>query len=163
MRGLNGGVSLLVYVVRDPRLSHSIRKNYELFYEIFCQKVPIFLVISGLENEEDMEGWSKRNERAYNEEKMTFDGATCITAIRGKRNIFTQEFEESQRVEGLVFDHCFKATWLPPLGGRTSWLGTLIVNNVNRIAQFLNFRPIVIARLIYEALRDLGEMNDEEA
>ena len=27
MRGLNGGVSLLVYVVRGPRLRHSIRKK----------------------------------------------------------------------------------------------------------------------------------------
>jgi predicted GTPase len=126
MRGLDGGVSLLVYVVRGPRLSPSIRKNYELFYEIFCQKkVTIVIVITGLENEEDMDDWWKKNETAYIEEKMTFAGAACITAIKGKRNMFAQEFEESQaKVEALVFDHCFKTTWLPPSGGWTSWLRT---------------------------------------
>ena len=163
MRGLNDGVSLLVYVVRGPRLSHSIRKNYELFYEIFCQKkVPIVLVVTGLENEEDMDSWWKRNEAAYGEEKMTFSDAACITAIKGKRDMFAQEFEESRvKVEGLIWDHCFETTWVPPAGA--SWLGTLIVNYLNKFSKLLNFRPIVIAKAIYDALMYLGDMNDWEA
>ena len=102
MRGLDDGVSLLVYVVRGPRFSDTIRKNYELFRDIFCQKkVPAGLVITGLEHEEDMDGWWKRNEMAYSEEVMTFAGVACVTAITGKHDMFAQEFEESrEKVEG---------------------------------------------------------------
>jgi len=165
MRGLDDGVSLLVYVVRGPRLSPSIRKNYELFYEIFCEeKVPIVIVITGLENEEDMEGWWKRNEAAYSEDQMTFAGAACITAIKGKNNVFAQEFKESgEKVEGLILDHCFKTTWLPPTGGWVSWLRTFLLNNVNRVAKLLSLRPIVMVKSIYDALMKVGDMEDMEA
>jgi len=167
MRRLENGVNLLVYVVRGPRLSHSIRKNYELFYEIFCQKkVPIVIVITGLENEEDaMDDWWMENKTAYSKENMTFAGAACITAIKGKRNMFAQEFEESQeKVERLILDHGFGTTWLPPppLGG-TSWLVTVLVNCMNRIAEFCKFRPIVISQFLYKLFKDLGDMDDYDA
>ena len=166
MCGLKDGINLLVYVVRGPRLSSSIRKNYELFYDIFCQKkVPIVVVITGLENEEDMDGWWEENQMAYSEENMTFAGAACITAIKGRRNMFAPEFGESQeKVERLILDHGFKTTWLPPppLGG-TSWLVTCIVNCFNKLAKFFNFRQLVFSPFLYKSLRNLGDMGDEDA
>ena len=165
MRGLDDGVSLLVYVVRGPRLSESIRKNYELFYEIFCQKkVPIVLVITGLENEDDMDGWWERNKEAYKDENMTFAGASCITAIKGKKDMFAEEFEESRgKVEELVWNHCRETTWLPPAGGKASWLGTLLVNHLNKIAELLHLQPIVIAKSVYHALISYGDLDEKQA
>ena len=166
MRGLDDGVSLLVYVVRGPRLSDSIRKNYELFYEIFCQrKVPIVLVITGLEHEEDMYGWWGRNEAAYRDEKMMFADVACVTATtKGKRNLFAKEYEESQKkVEELVLGQCFKTTWLPPRRGKASWLAALLVNHMNELAELLHLQPIVIAKSIYEALMSYGDMDKKQA
>ena len=165
MRGLDDGVSLLVYVVRGPRLSDSIRKNYELFYEIFCEKkVPIVLVITGLEHEEDMDGWWKRNEATYKDENMTFADASCITAIKGKKDIFAQEFEESRgKVEELIWNNCWETTWIPPAGGKASWLGTLLVNHLNRVAELLHLQPIVIAKSVYKALMSYGDLDEGQA
>ena len=164
MRGLDDGVSLLVYVVRGPRLSDSIRKNYELFYEIFCmKKVPIVLVITGLEHEEDMDGWWERNKAAYIDE-MTFADAACITAIRGKKDIFAEEFEESRcKVERLVWNNCFQTTWQPLAGGKASWLGTILVNHLNKVAEHLHLQPIVIAKSVYNALMSYGDLDEKQA
>ena len=165
MRGLDDGVGLLVYVVRGPRLSDSVRKNYELFYEIFCQrKVPIVLVITGLEHEEDMDGWWGRNEAAYRDEKMMFADVACITATKGKGNVFAKEYEESrEKVEKLILGQCLKTTWLPPGSGKASWLGALLVNHMNELAKLLHLQPIVIAKSIYEALMSYGDMDKKEA
>ncbi|EDR06314.1 uncharacterized protein LACBIDRAFT_329003 [Laccaria bicolor S238N-H82] len=165
MRGLDDGVSLLVYVVRGPRLKNSARKNYEMFYEIFCEKkVPIVLVITGLEHEDDMDEWWKRNEAAFSEEGMRFCGAACITATKGKRNLLAKEFEESrEKVEKLILDHCPETPWLPPTGGGASWHRRFLLNNVNRLAKPFHFKAKVFAKSIYQALRSYGEMDDEEA
>ena len=165
MRGLDDGVSLLVYVVKGPRLSESIRKNYELFYEIFCQKkVPIVLVVTGLENEEDMDSWWGKNEAAYTDENMMFVDVACITAIKGKKNVFEQEYEESRgKVEELILNNCFETTWRPSSGGKTSWLGTLLVNNMNKLAELLHFQPIVIAKTVYHALMSYGDLDEKQA
>ena len=165
MRGLDDGVSLLVYVVRGPRLKNSARKNYEMFFEFFCEKkVPIVLVITGLENEEDMDEWWKRNEAAFCEEGMTFSGAACITATRGKRNLLAKEFEESrEKVEKLILKYCPETPWLPPAGGGASWHRRFLLSNVNRLAKPLHFKVKVFATSIYQALRSYGEMDDDEA
>ncbi|KAF8963353.1 P-loop containing nucleoside triphosphate hydrolase protein [Flammula alnicola] len=48
----NGGVHLLIFVVRCGRLTENIQKNYELFYKGFCEtKVPIVVVVTGCEGE----------------------------------------------------------------------------------------------------------------
>jgi hypothetical protein len=124
MRGLDNGVSLLVYVVRGPHPTSSMRKNY-MIYEMFCEKkVPIVLVITGLEQEEDMDDWWKVNEAKFVKEGMTFSGAACITAIKGRNNMLAQEFEESrEKVEKLILDHCAETPWLPPPSKKTPWFG----------------------------------------
>ena len=165
MRGLDDGVSLLVYVVRGPRLKNSARKNYEMFYEIFCEKkVPIVLVITGLEHEEDMDDWWKRNEATFGEEKMWFSGAACITATKGRRNMLEKEYEESRvKVEKLILKYCAETPWLPPVGRGATWLGRFLVNNHNRLAKIFHFEVKVFATSIYQALKAYGGMDDKQA
>jgi GTP-binding protein EngB required for normal cell division len=164
MLGLDDGVSLLVYVMRGPRIKGPFRKNYKLFYEIFCRKkVPIVLVITGLEQEDDMDDWWKRNEAEFVKEGMAFSGAACITAIKGKNNTYAQEFEESrEKVEKLILGHCAQTPWIP-VGGKVAWLSTLLVNNWNKLAETLDFQPIVMAQTLYEALKFYGGIEDREA
>jgi len=165
MRSLDGGINLLVYVVRGPRIKSSIQKNYEMFYKIFCEKqVPIVLVITGLENEDDMDAWWDRNHGSFREQGMSFADAACITAIKGKRNAFVKEFEESRpKVEELISRHCSKTPWLPPAGPKASWLIAVLVKACNTFSTILPFKPIVIAKTVYEALKSFGDMGDEEA
>ena len=164
MLGLDDGVSLLVYVMRGPRLKRSFRKNYQLFYEIFWKKkVPIVLVITGLEQEDDMDDWWKRKKAEFVKEKMTFSGAACITAIKGKHNTFAKEFEESrEKVEKLILGHCAQTPWIP-VGGKVSWFSTFLVTNWNQLAENLDFQPIVMAQTLYEALKFYGGIEDREA
>lgn len=164
MRGLDNGVSLLVYVVRGPRLKNSARKNYEMFYEIFCEKkVPIVLVITGLEHEDDMDEWWKRNEAAFSEEGMRFCGAACITATKGKRDSFEEEFEDSRvKVEKLILNHCTEMPWLPPAGKGASWFGRFVVKNRNVLAKIFHLKVQVFATSIYQALRSCG-IDDAQA
>ena len=165
MRGLDDGVSLLVYVVRGPRLKKSVRDNYEMFYEIFCEKeVPIVLVITGLDYEENMDDWWKRSEAAFGKEKMWFSGAACITATRGRRNLLAQEYEESRvKVGNLILKRCLMTPWLPPAGRGAAWLGSFLVNNHNKLARILHFEVKIFATSLYQALKSCGGMDDKQA
>ncbi|KIK56475.1 hypothetical protein GYMLUDRAFT_120326, partial [Collybiopsis luxurians FD-317 M1] len=79
---LSGGVSLLVLVMRGPRITEAILKNYQTFYDGFCNKnVPIVIVVTGMENEDNMDEWWIRNGPSFTKRKMFFKGSACITAI----------------------------------------------------------------------------------
>jgi predicted GTPase len=107
------GISLLVYCIRGSRLRDIVRVNYDLFWGIICQrKVPIVLVVTGLELEEDMERWWVDNKEELKEMGMTFHGHACVTTTKGKNDrmgkpIFEKEFRESEtRVRELVESTC---------------------------------------------------------
>ena len=103
LRRLNTGVSLLVFCMRGPRIKGSCVKNWRLFLEIICQrKVPIVLVVTGLENEENgMDYWWTQNKEYFMRYEMYPNGVACITATRGKKMTwggyrFDKEYAESQ-------------------------------------------------------------------
>jgi hypothetical protein len=107
------GISLLVYCIRGSRLRDIVRVNYDLFWGIICQrKVPIVLVVTGLELEEDMERWWVDNKDELEEMGMTFHGHACVTTTKGKNDrmgkpMFEKEFRKSEtRVRELVESTC---------------------------------------------------------
>lgn len=111
LRNLEGGVVLLIYCMRGPRLTDAIQRNYRIFYEGFCsKKVPIVVAVTGLEDvEPQMESWwtdgDEPGGKAFAKYGMHFDGHACITASRGKKNRNVEEYEESKRVlEQLIVD-----------------------------------------------------------
>ncbi|KAG6331548.1 hypothetical protein ID866_7540 [Astraeus odoratus] len=78
-----GGINLLLFCLRGGRVTMTIQSNYRLFYEVLCQeKVPIGLVITHLEHEDDMEDYWRRNEDIFS---RTFGiksaGHACITGM----------------------------------------------------------------------------------
>ncbi|KIK94576.1 hypothetical protein PAXRUDRAFT_121870, partial [Paxillus rubicundulus Ve08.2h10] len=75
------GIDLLIYCIRGSRLRKALINNYNLFYSAICRKkVPIALVVTGLENYEgQMEEWWAANEADFATLKMHFDSHVCVT------------------------------------------------------------------------------------
>ena len=82
---LQGGVNLLVHCINSKRPSEAVETNYEALYRIIgSKKAPIVLVVTGLEDEDPMEGWWRRNEAEMKNRGMRYNGHVCITTIRSK-------------------------------------------------------------------------------
>jgi len=76
------GIDLLLFCVRAGRLSATVQNNYRLFYEWLCEKrVPIVIVITGLESEANMEDWWTKYKGSFDKLDIVVDGHVCITAI----------------------------------------------------------------------------------
>jgi len=110
------GVNLVIYCIRG-RLVDIVRINYDLFWGAICRKgVPIVLVVTGLEAEQDMDEWWKTNQKTVAKMGMSFNGYACVTTTRGKHGAYKEEYEESaKKVWGLVRKHCGPQSWhMPP-------------------------------------------------
>jgi len=103
-----GGIHLLMFCVRAGRPTAAIRENYQLFYEKLCKKkVPIVLVITGLEEERDMDHWWTSAKSIFDRYGVVVDGHACITALCGPDQRYQQRYNESRRlVCDLVAQHC---------------------------------------------------------
>ncbi|KDR80469.1 hypothetical protein GALMADRAFT_16684, partial [Galerina marginata CBS 339.88] len=120
------GVSLLLFCIRGSRFREIWKINYDLFAGVICQgKVPVVLLVTGLENESPMENWWTENSEEIVKRGMTFGGHACITSTRGKQlksgeYRYQEEFDESEiAVRKVVVDHCLgtpqmfdSGTWL---------------------------------------------------
>ncbi|KAF8645358.1 hypothetical protein AX16_007861 [Volvariella volvacea WC 439] len=120
---LHGQVHLLVYCITGGRLKEIALVNYDLFYRVVCQKkVPIVLVVTGLELEEDMESWWVANREELEGRGMRFVSHACITTTKGKEvrgeYQFEEEYNESQILVRNVLLHTL-ATF--PAGGAVNY------------------------------------------
>jgi predicted GTPase len=108
-------VNLLIYCIRG-RLVNIIRVNYDLFWGIICkEKVPIFLVVTGLEGKTDMDDWWRENQKMIKKMNLSFAGHACITSWKGREGIYEKEYGESaEKVWKLVRLHCRNALHMPP-------------------------------------------------
>jgi len=104
-----GGIDLLLFCVRAGRYTSTIHNNYRLFYECLCEeKVPIVLIITGLERESNMESWWTRSKAEFDKYDVVVNDHACITAIHGTD--WNQHYEDSRRlVRDLVLKHCYKS------------------------------------------------------
>lgn len=134
LKSLEGGVSLLVFCIRAPRINDAAHKNWKLFREVICRKeVPIVVVVTHLENEEPMDDWWQKNEKRFREYEMNpcsehGSGVACVTASKGKlrkgRHAFQDEYEESQSKvrELIVQNHLHNPRKLNPV----EWFQTIV-------------------------------------
>ncbi|KAF5358838.1 hypothetical protein D9757_014251 [Collybiopsis confluens] len=115
----SSGVSLLVFVMRGPRVTENNEKNFEVFFDGFCQKeVPIVIAVTGLENEEVIDQWWVDNKSAFDKRQMHFNGSACITATPGnyhkvlKCGVHEHVYRESiPKVQRLITQHCAEKGW----------------------------------------------------
>jgi len=105
--------------MRGPRINERLVRNYKMFYSAFClEKVPIVLVVTGLEEERNLDDWWSRNETVFHRYEMVFSGHACITATKGKEKetkgsfVYEAEYESSVvAVQKLVSEHCLDMPW----------------------------------------------------
>ncbi|KAG1720686.1 P-loop containing nucleoside triphosphate hydrolase protein [Suillus paluster] len=77
------GIHLLMYCVQGGTIERkAFHRNYQLLPSNVKGKVPIIIVVTGLEDREpEMEEWWRDNEKSISDLGMIFDGHACITAI----------------------------------------------------------------------------------
>ena len=168
IRQLEDGINLLVCVMRAPRVPHSVQQNYRMFFEVLCNRqVPIVIIVTGLEEKENMEQWWDDNGHIFECRNMPFNGHACITATKGKQledgtYSYETEYEESRKkVERLIYDLARNSTaWRMP---RQTWFAFAAVRMRNLLAKMLGIKPKALSKELYDALRLYGGMSDEEA
>lgn len=106
-------VNLVIYCIRGSRLTPIVRVNYDLFWGIICEgKVPIVLVVTGLELENNMDGWWKKNNGLFQQMGLSFDGLACVTTAMGRDDTHNAKFWESEeKVWHLIREHCSPRPW----------------------------------------------------
>lgn len=66
LKSLDGGVSLLIFVIEKGRIKKSLNENYKLFVEAICMKsVPVVLVITHCEMETKQGSWWQENKAHF--------------------------------------------------------------------------------------------------
>jgi GTPase Era involved in 16S rRNA processing len=102
-----GGIDLLLFCVRAGRFNSTIQKNYRLFYEWLCEKnVPIALVLTGLEAEQNMADWWTKYKYTFDKYEILVDDQVCITAANGLDGRHQLQYEKSRRlIHNLVRKH----------------------------------------------------------
>jgi len=147
---LEDGVSLLVFCVRGPRINDTVIENYRIFHSVFCQrKVPVVLVVTGLEQEEPMDAWWPANEAIFRRQEILFAGHACVTATKGKvksgKHIYEEEYEESRKkVRKLISGNCnIVEPWSIET---TSWLNFCLAALVRFLGSLFRTREVVTLR-----------------
>jgi predicted GTPase len=145
IHSLENGVSLLVYVIRAPRISAVVQQNYRMFCNIICDKqVPIVIVVTGLELENDMDSWWQKNRVVFDANGMSFAGFACITATPGKlgrdgKPIFHVEYMESKKkLERLIYYSYRQVPWRMET---LSWLAATAARVREICAKVFGFKP----------------------
>lgn len=115
----NNGVDLLVYCVRGTRVRSALLTNYHIFYSAICRKkVPIAIVVTGLENQEgNMETWWYNNKLQFSSLKMFFDNHACVTTLESSiENATLKERREVSKaaVIKMITSTCRTQQWKPP-------------------------------------------------
>ncbi|KDQ59852.1 hypothetical protein JAAARDRAFT_33424 [Jaapia argillacea MUCL 33604] len=158
LRNMDGGINLLVFVVRGPRIKQSTFINYDIFYKAFCQeKVPIVLIVTGLEQEDSIPDWWHDNQEAFDKYKMIFKDVACIVSTRGRRigdqYMFQQEYDDSRsKVEQLILRNCTGEPWKMD---RITWFTAILMSLYNHFTPILpGIKPAALAHSLYYGLRD---------
>jgi len=119
-----GGINLLIFCVRASKDTAILQTNYQLFYKWLCEgKVPVVLVLTGLEREQNMEDWWNRHQQRYD---IRVDGHACITTANRLDGRQQGLYEESRRlVRELVIKHTRGREGDGYTGGKT-WFGRVV-------------------------------------
>lgn len=125
---LDKGINLLVFVFRG-RVQDTTLKNYQMFFQTFCQeKVPIVIVVTGLEREKDMNQWWIENKDAFDRQGMKFSDCACITTIKGREVngawTLQKRYDQSKlRLEDLIMKTYNTRPWKI---GTIQWFRTIL-------------------------------------
>ena len=162
--GLDDGLSLLVYVMRAPRITTTKKKNYELFQALCDGEVPIVMIVTGLEDMEDMSQWWTDNQSAFQRCNMIFKDVACVTATKGKyRNgayVYEDEYALSKKkLEAFIDGYHSPTPWRM---ARQSWFARVAVEMHSKLARVFRFAPMATTKLC-KLLEEYGGLTKQEA
>lgn len=126
IHSLDNGVNLLIYIVRSERITEDLINNYQMF-EAFCEgKVPITLVVTGLDQIDDRDVWWEQNKAKYAKAGLIIRDHACVVTTKGKLNkrgteyTLEEEYAESTKaVQQMIARTCLKNAWKKE---RKSWI-----------------------------------------
>ncbi|KAG2357651.1 P-loop containing nucleoside triphosphate hydrolase protein [Suillus spraguei] len=102
-------IHILVYCVQGTKDVRTLQRNYKLLHPKVKGKVPIVLVVTGLETRNpDMEEWWRNNEKSISDLGMTFAGHACITAVtinEGDTSELKQRRQQSYQAVCNLIEH----------------------------------------------------------
>ncbi|OAX42325.1 hypothetical protein K503DRAFT_790238 [Rhizopogon vinicolor AM-OR11-026] len=155
--GLNGGINLLMFCMSAAagaqKINNAVHQNWKIFSEILCKKqVPSVLVVTGLEQEENMDEWWWNNRRLFEDQGIRPDGTACITTIRGKTlrdgcRAYDEHYEKSQaKIPNLILNRVLLRPW-----------------RVDKINWFYEWTKIREAKEIKKIVKACGMSREETA
>lgn len=134
-----GGISLLLFCIRANRITITTQNNYRLFYEVLGRKeVPVALVVTHLEREQQMEDWWPRNEKMLEQYGIVTAGHACITGVVGH-----PKYQQSQEaIRALLLQYDEQGKFMMP---SEAWIGRLLKGLVSFVGDkaFLRGRDMV--------------------
>lgn len=148
-----GGINLLVFCVRRGRITANMQQNYLLFNDFLChKKVPIALVITHLEHEENMEDWWLENQSYFTECGIRVVGHACTTT---KREFGDRYHSSRQVVHDLLIAHGCGVSFMQE---RVSWVAELF----QKLLDFVGIQPRWDSiKVRAQKLREYGLREDE--
>ncbi|KAG1886636.1 hypothetical protein F4604DRAFT_1675516 [Suillus subluteus] len=98
-----GGVHGLLFCIKAGRLSHTVQQNYRLFFEFLCQEqVPLALVVTNLENEENMDDWWTMNKAHIENCGIGYQNAYGARYFESRKKVLSMLKELGSRDACLV-------------------------------------------------------------
>ena len=94
------GYSLLIHVMKMPRITKAEHDNYQFFVRTIAEsKIPCILVVTGCENVEPMGQWAIENSPAFEREQLQYKKIVSGCFAEGGRfeTLFEPLREESRR------------------------------------------------------------------
>ncbi|KAG1878181.1 hypothetical protein F4604DRAFT_1580084, partial [Suillus subluteus] len=98
-----GGVWLLLYCIKGDRIPSTFITNYRLLYEfLFGEKVPVALIATHLEGEDNMDDWHARNKGWFEGQTVKYVDHVCITTADNPDPKCREKYEMSRTEVGKL-------------------------------------------------------------
>ncbi len=160
------GVSLLVYCMRG-RIKENSQANWILFHKVICaERVPTILVMTGLENEENLEDGTRRNEimKAFKTYNMFPKDIACVVSVLGKHNEFEELYRRSQtKLRNLITQFHRKSPWNTETD---EWFARIYRNVYTTALCFLPRRRLefinTVGNVVDEFIKE-ADMNEDDS
>jgi len=106
------GVSLLIFCMRG-RIRDNAYANWLFFFDAICgQKVPSIAVVTGCEQEENLEEAETQFKVVFKKYSMFPKEVACLVSIWGKNNEHEEKYKRSQqRLRGLIVKYHRGKPW----------------------------------------------------
>ncbi|KAF7982823.1 hypothetical protein HWV62_25768 [Athelia sp. TMB] len=147
------GISLLIYCVRG-RIHETTVKNYNMCMNFCRRKVPIVLVVTGLEHEENRNDWWKENKQHFTEKGMEFTACACAVTFEGPEKKHAQQYRDSATdVQEMILDAINNSPGGDPCGPDSK---SGFMESATRLMRVVLARPQIGNMELYRALISQG-------